>query len=225
MAISSSGKPNFQVLVNRLKNGSKRVKIQAALALGRLKDPEAVYYLIDCLKDSNSLVRGACARALGMLGDDRALTPLMNLVNDKSKFVKKWAGISITQLINKDTQFKVLLKSFHNCNVTQQNFIKDAIATVVFNIPNWDIVTNIDLDDNAKQEQMAADIEDVTLPLIIKGEVVKNKVKVEFFVKNFRVLEGKCKTDFKNSSEFKQCFKGLVDKLTKRGRHEKNMAR
>lgn len=55
-----------------------RVRMSAALALGKKKDASAIPALSQALKDSNVAVRAAAAAALGALGDSRALAALEN---------------------------------------------------------------------------------------------------------------------------------------------------
>lgn len=56
------------------------VRRQAALAVGRIGDPQGVDLLVPLLGDTVEAVRGAAAFALGLLKDPRATDPLLNLV-------------------------------------------------------------------------------------------------------------------------------------------------
>ena len=54
-------------------NPSFKVRLKAAVLLGRMKDARAVRPLCDALEDDNYVVRGAAARALGNLGHPMAV--------------------------------------------------------------------------------------------------------------------------------------------------------
>src|SRR2546422_7491137 len=55
------------------------VRRQAALAAGRIGDPQAVDPLVAALADSGSAVQAAAAFALGLLKSPRAIAPLLAL--------------------------------------------------------------------------------------------------------------------------------------------------
>jgi hypothetical protein len=57
-----------------------KVRVQAALVLGRLGDHSAVPALIKALSDQNKTVRAIAAQALGQLGDHDAADPLRDLL-------------------------------------------------------------------------------------------------------------------------------------------------
>jgi hypothetical protein len=61
-----------------------KVRVQAALVLGKLGDTRAVQPLIKALGDQNKSVRGIAAAALGQLGDPSALEPLRDLLKQES---------------------------------------------------------------------------------------------------------------------------------------------
>src|SRR5262245_49360038 len=66
--------PSFRELVGMLQNGEDfRVRVTAALELGKLSDPNAVDPLVDALNDPNASVRAAAAAALEQIGDASAL--------------------------------------------------------------------------------------------------------------------------------------------------------
>jgi cyclophilin family peptidyl-prolyl cis-trans isomerase/HEAT repeat protein len=56
------------------------VRVQAALAAGRVGDPRAVELLVPMLSDSNGAVQAAAAFALGLLRDPSAVDPLLAAV-------------------------------------------------------------------------------------------------------------------------------------------------
>jgi hypothetical protein len=76
-----------------------KVRVQAALVLGKLGDAKAVQPLIKALGDENRTVRGIAASALGQLGDQAALDPLRDLMRRESdSFVKGQAEKAVAAL-------------------------------------------------------------------------------------------------------------------------------
>src|SRR5689334_9191208 len=59
-----------------IQDPSYKVRVQAALVLGKLGDRRAVPTLIQALNDDNETVRGVAATSLGRLGDRNAAGPL-----------------------------------------------------------------------------------------------------------------------------------------------------
>ena len=80
-------------------DGNYKVRVQAALVLGKLGDPRAVQPLIKALGDSNKTVRGIAASALGQLGDAAALDALRDLLRHESdSFVRGQAEKAMAAL-------------------------------------------------------------------------------------------------------------------------------
>jgi len=76
-----------------------KVRVQAALVLGKLGDPRAVQPLIKALGDQNKSVRGIAASALGQLGDAAAVDPLRDLLRHESdSFVRGQAEKAMAAL-------------------------------------------------------------------------------------------------------------------------------
>jgi hypothetical protein len=76
-----------------------KVRVQAALVLGKLGDTSAVPSLIRALADQNSTVRGIAASALGQLGDGSASEPLRDLVKRENEgFVRSQAQKALATL-------------------------------------------------------------------------------------------------------------------------------
>jgi HEAT repeat protein len=89
---SAAAEDKVGYLSERLKDSSFKVRLKAAVLLGRMSDERAVTPLCDALKDENYVVRGAAARALGNLGYPTAVVavdPLMKLLKDEELFVRK----------------------------------------------------------------------------------------------------------------------------------------
>jgi hypothetical protein len=82
-------------------DGNYKVRVQAALVLGKLGDPRAVPPLIKALGDANKTVRGIAASALGQLGDASAVEPLRELLRRESdSFVRGQAEKAMAALSN-----------------------------------------------------------------------------------------------------------------------------
>jgi HEAT repeats len=67
-----------------LEDANYKVRVQAALVLGRLADSAAVPSLVKALTDANKTVRAIAAQALGQLGDQGALDSLRELLKRES---------------------------------------------------------------------------------------------------------------------------------------------
>ncbi|HVR64845.1 MAG TPA: HEAT repeat domain-containing protein, partial [Polyangia bacterium] len=73
-----------------LEDTNYKVRVQAALVLGRLRDLSAVPSLTRALDDPNKTVRAIAAQALGQIADPSALDPLKALLRRESDaFVRK----------------------------------------------------------------------------------------------------------------------------------------
>jgi len=74
-----------------MQDPSYKVRVQAALVLGKLNDRRAVPALMQALKDENESVRGVAATSLGRIGDRSAANALLQATNDSSEFVRAQA--------------------------------------------------------------------------------------------------------------------------------------
>lgn len=75
-----------------MQDPSYKVRVQAALVLGKLGDRRAVPALIQGLRDENETVRGVAATSLGRIGDKSAANALMTAAtSDASEFVRSQA--------------------------------------------------------------------------------------------------------------------------------------
>jgi hypothetical protein len=80
-------------------DSSYKVRLQASLGLGKLKDKRAVPALTKSLSDDNSTVRGVSAAALGQIGDKKALPALQSMVQRESdSFAKTQAEKAVKAL-------------------------------------------------------------------------------------------------------------------------------
>jgi hypothetical protein len=112
-AVSSAwASPGLDELVDQLKHGSDfRVRVSAALQLGKSLNPGASQPLAAALDDPNASVRAAAAAALKNLGDLSALSPLRAHA-DKSAAVRAQVASAIQSLEEEATtpKIKVLVK-------------------------------------------------------------------------------------------------------------------
>jgi hypothetical protein len=83
------------VLVN---DSSWRVRLQAAVVLGKLHDRRAVPALMRALADPVETVRGMSAEVLGNLGDQSAIAALDRARRDPSPFVRNAAASAFYKL-------------------------------------------------------------------------------------------------------------------------------
>src|SRR5438876_769303 len=82
-----------------MQDPSYKVRVQAALVLGKLSDRRAVPALVQALHDENETVRGAAASSLGRLGDRGAAGALMaSSTSDASEFVRGQARKALEQV-------------------------------------------------------------------------------------------------------------------------------
>ncbi|MBW2734887.1 MAG: HEAT repeat domain-containing protein [Deltaproteobacteria bacterium] len=83
-----------------LSDSDQRVRIQALVALAKLKDRRAVPRLITVLrKDRSSIARALAAAALGTIGDVRAAPALRAKLADRSRRVRGQARIALARLM------------------------------------------------------------------------------------------------------------------------------
>jgi hypothetical protein len=84
-----------------MQDPSYKVRVQAALVLGKLSDRRAVPALIQALRDENETVRGVAATSLGRLGDKSAANALMAAsTRDPSQFVRAQARKALELVAN-----------------------------------------------------------------------------------------------------------------------------
>jgi hypothetical protein len=79
-------------------DSSWRVRLQAAVVLGRLHDQRGVPALMRALADPQETVRGMAAQVLGDLGDASALAAVQRSRGDPSPFVRGQATVAVGKL-------------------------------------------------------------------------------------------------------------------------------
>jgi hypothetical protein len=95
------GATDVSTLIERLEEGIDfRVRVQAALELGKTKDTRARPPLEEALDDDNAAVRAAAAAALKVLGDRRAIAALEKHRKDSSPAVRSQIESSIEFLLS-----------------------------------------------------------------------------------------------------------------------------
>jgi hypothetical protein len=96
---ASAAPPGVRELGDRLKHGEDfRVRLSAALELGKSADPDALDPLLGALHDPNASVRTAAAAALKELGDPDAMPALLQVRLDRSELVRKQVRATIAAL-------------------------------------------------------------------------------------------------------------------------------
>jgi len=99
LASPAWAKPGTDELIGQLQSSKDfRVRVQAALQLGKSMDPAALSPLVSALDDENASVRAAAVAALESLGDVRAIAPLKEHRLDRSDAVRKQIKTSLAEL-------------------------------------------------------------------------------------------------------------------------------
>src|SRR5262249_39272063 len=107
-ALVELGSPCVSKLVAALKDKDEQVRKCAVLALGRIKDVEAINPLIQMLSDQDWFTRLTAAAALESIGDERGREAITPLLKDPDMVVKmrverilaKWKKSPVIQSAN-----------------------------------------------------------------------------------------------------------------------------
>ncbi len=84
---------------------SYKVRVSAALTLGKVGGPAAVPALVKALADQNNSVRGIAAQSLGKIGDGAAAEPLQDLLRSEGdSFVKSQATAALALRLERRRQ-------------------------------------------------------------------------------------------------------------------------
>jgi HEAT repeat protein len=146
--------------------GSFKIRLKAAVMLGRVTDPQAAAYavnpLIGALKDDNYVVRGAAARALGNLGHPLAADGaewLLQAVDDEEAFVQKEVADALHRVAGvKSLQYFISALSDSNYKIR----LAAVRVLAKLNIPEAKMAIIMALGD--QEEQVRAELD-----LIFKG--------------------------------------------------------
>ncbi|MBK8994373.1 MAG: HEAT repeat domain-containing protein [Myxococcales bacterium] len=96
---SAAGAGSVDQLIERLAKGEDfRVRVQAALELGKTKHPDARLPLEKALDDDNAAVRTAAAAALKVLGDKQSIPALEAHKKDSSQAVRTQIQATLASL-------------------------------------------------------------------------------------------------------------------------------
>ncbi len=112
-----AARPKLEVLGGRLRDAQDfRVRVQAALELGRSGERAALEPLLEALDDSNASVRAAAAAALAKLGDANAVPTLEKHRDDESRAVAREVAGALTVLARAapGAEIRVRLGTVHN---------------------------------------------------------------------------------------------------------------
>jgi hypothetical protein len=77
---------------------SYKVRVQAALVLGKLADKRAIDSLKIALRDENESVRGVAATSLARMGDRSVISALQEATRDPSEFVRQQAQKALASI-------------------------------------------------------------------------------------------------------------------------------
>jgi HEAT repeat protein len=114
-------------LLQALGNPDKRVKRNAALALGELHVEKAVLPLINLMKDEDECVRAIAASSLGLIGDNRAVETLIEALNDHCETVRTIAASSLGYLGNSGA-ISALQRALHDESKTVREIVTVALS-------------------------------------------------------------------------------------------------
>jgi hypothetical protein len=124
---------------------SYKVRVSAALTLGKVGGPAAVPSLIKALADQNNSVRGIAAQSLGKIGDSSAADPLKDLVRRESdSFVKSQATAALALLsgggVNKHAKIYLAFGPFtggvKSAGPEASKIISDALSRELGKLPS-----------------------------------------------------------------------------------------
>lgn len=101
-----------ETLISALKNDHYLIRMNAAEALGEIKDTKAVMPLIAVLNDENWEVIWKSVISLGEIGDKQAIDPIINVLEDENINVQSAAAKALGKLGKGDTKVTEALINF-----------------------------------------------------------------------------------------------------------------
>lgn len=106
------GKSIVPLLVEKLKDDDKEIKMLSIIALGRIGDNSVVPHLVEVLEKEEDLAV-VCAGALAKIGDRRAFEPLIRKLGNPNPYIRQAVISAINSLGHPDLpkRLKELLKS------------------------------------------------------------------------------------------------------------------
>jgi len=164
-------------LIKMLENKDSSLRMNAAIALGRLRDKRAVKHLIRALKDSSPRVRRAAAMALGILGANEAVEHLIERLDDESADVII-ASLEAMRDLNVSKKY---VDRISNCLDNPSSRIRELAVYVLENCGENAIDALLKaLKDNVKEVRVAA-MKALIMSLSSipteRSEVVRNMIK------------------------------------------------
>jgi hypothetical protein len=203
--------------------GDFRVKVAAALALGKSRDKNALGPLVDALGDAHPAVRAAAAAALGSLGDPAAIPALTKARSaEKTDSVRSQLDTTIALLKTSSakTKFLIQIGRLENKSGTNSSEVSNAFKAAarerLGSLPGIELLSdNADPSAESKKRQLPAIVLDGNLMKLAKakdGKDVGFQAHVEFVLRKLpdQALKGSVKGD----------AKALADAAAVRGERE-----
>jgi hypothetical protein len=172
-----------------------RVRIAAALEIGKSKSTGARGALTKALKDQHPAVRAAAAAALGSLGDAAAVPALQAALKSESTINVRTQLEATIQKISKKpaakVKFLVVLGKVENKSsvkdATLSGMLKDQTRTKVAQIPGVELLADgADVGEASKSRKLPGFTFDAVLTQLAKGESgpdVTYAAKVEYLIR------------------------------------------
>jgi HEAT repeat protein len=110
-----------------LSDKNKKVRTNAALALGSIGDPIAVEPLIAALSDKDKMVRREAANSLSEFRDERALESLINALKDQDVGVRQYSARALGRLEN-EKALSPLIKLLSDKDLSVRQWSCEAIG-------------------------------------------------------------------------------------------------
>lgn len=180
-------RPTIDALSTRLKESQDfRVRVQAALELGRSKEADALEPLTDALDDTNPSVRAAAAAALGKLGDTRAVPALEHHRQDPARTVNNQVEAALAALaqVAPAPHIHVRLGSVHNGTSVHspaiEQHILDESTRKLRELPGVDVVSEEGGDATSPEVMITTSIQ--KLAAARDGDAIVYSASIEYIV-------------------------------------------
>ncbi len=129
-AFGKIGEPALKTLTEALLNAPEpRLRKNAAIILGLIKNKSAVQPLIECLKDEDAEVRARSADALGEIGAGEAVEPLIEALKDDDDEVRISAARALGE-IGDVRAAESLIEALYNRSWEVQQIAADALGKI-----------------------------------------------------------------------------------------------
>lgn len=169
-SVTAAAQSSVSELADKLKDDSDfRIRVQAALELGRSEDSRALGPLTSALGDEHASVRAAAAAALKIVGDPQALQALKRHRSDRSESVRAQIRESIAALEAERempaTKPEVLVKLGRLRNGTRVKSPSIERAVLAQSRKDLEALPGVDVLPN--DEQLAATAEQQQVPVVL----------------------------------------------------------